>query len=118
MRTRKGLIDSLLSLAEPTEILVEELRKYGWDSEHELGVLTPEHMKSVLERYLVGSLSENEVISWANAIERRDDIGILQFHSEVLEEMIFWLANPAINYSIEPGLANRVLKNLENNFIS
>lgn len=97
---------------------MEELRKYGWDSEHEFGVLTPEHIKIVLERYLVGLLSENEVISWANAIERRDDIGILQSHSEVLEEMVFWLANPEINYSIEPSLANRILKNLENNVIS
>jgi hypothetical protein len=117
MRARKELIESLLSLAEPTGSLMQELKEYGWDSEYELGVLTPEHMKNVLKLYLVGSLSENEVIDWANAIEQRDDIGFLQSHAEVLEEMVFWLSNPSINYSITPSLANRILLHLENNTI-
>lgn len=114
---RKELIDSLLSLTEPTESLMQELKEYGWDSEHELGVLTPEHLKNVLKLYLVGTLSEHEVTNWANAIERRDDIGILESHAEVLEKMVFWLANPEINYLLTPSLANRIIQNVENNAI-
>ncbi|HEY6527053.1 MAG TPA: hypothetical protein VIZ65_00040 [Cellvibrionaceae bacterium] len=88
MRARKELIKSLLSFAEPIEAIVLELVQYGWDSEIELAELTPEHIKHVLKLYLSGIYSDVEVRNWANAIERRDDIGLLRSHAEVLDEMV------------------------------
>lgn len=95
-----------------------ELVQYGWDSEIELAELTPEHIKHVLKLYLSGIYSDVEVRNWANAIERRDDIGLLRSHAEVMDEMVFWLANPAINYAITPSLANCIIHNLDNNAIT
>ena len=118
MRAREELIKALLSFSEPVDSLMLEIKKYGWDCETELAELKPEHIENVLNLYLSESVSESEVRNWANAIERREDIGLLETHKETLDEMVFWLANPQINYGISQDLAKRIIGNLKNNIIA
>jgi|GEM_PF-4912500 len=42
---------------------------------------------------------------------------MLGTQKEVLDEMVFWLANPEINYPIDSGLVARVISNLERNLV-
>ena len=115
MRTREELLKALVSFSEPVNSLMQEIREYDWDCEEELIILKPENIQYVLNLFLCGSISEVEVRAWANAIERREDIGLLESHKETLDEMVFWLANPEINYPINHELANRIVSNLQNN---
>lgn len=117
LRTRAELVEALIEYRENVGSLLSELRTYGWDSEDELVTLRPSHIVSVLQAFQSGGLNSTQVREWANAIERREDIGMLSSHEEVLDEMVFWLANPEINYPIDSELVARVINNLERNHV-
>ncbi|MEZ8185569.1 hypothetical protein ACED29_07050 [Shewanella sp. 5S214] len=117
MKSREELVLALIEFRGSTPDLVKELRFYGWDSENELVTLTPQHIINVLNQYTSGEVSNAEVQDWANAIEQRDDIGLLETHKETLDEMVFWLANPVINYPITLELTERVIDNLHTNAV-
>ncbi|WP_444898115.1 hypothetical protein [Microbulbifer sp. SSSA005] len=115
MESRKILVTKLVEYKAPIDDILRDLKSYGWDSEIDLVTLKPSHLENVLERFISGELSDQKVREWANAIEHREDIGLLSEYKDTLDEMIFWLANPAINYPITKGLANHVIKNLQSN---
>ncbi len=117
LRSRAELVEALIEHRESVGSLLGELRTYGWDSEDELITLRPRHILSVLHAFPSGRLNASHLREWANAIEQREDIGMLFGHQEVLDEMIFWLANPEINYSIDSELVARVISNLERNHV-
>lgn len=117
MRSRTELVEALIEYREPIAPLMQELRTYGWDSDEDLATLSPEHVISVLNRFQSSSISASEVQEWANAIERREDIALNPRHNDTLDEMVFWLANPAINFPITTELASRVISNLEANHV-
>ena len=118
MDSRKKLVTHLVEFDWPVSKTMMQLREYGWDCDEELVILTPEHVEGVLNRFLSKEINDAQVREWANAIEGRDDIGLLKDHSIVLDEMIFWLANPYINYPITEDLAKRVIGNLKTNSIN
>ncbi|KZX67028.1 hypothetical protein A3712_16190 [Vibrio sp. HI00D65] len=115
MESRKVLVTKLVEYKAPINDILRDLKSYGWDSEIDLVILNPSHLENVLEKFISGELSGLQVRDWANAIEHREDIGLLNEYKDTLDEMIFWLANPAINYPITEDLAKRVIKNLESN---
>ncbi|MFC3151316.1 hypothetical protein ACFOEK_09790 [Litoribrevibacter euphylliae] len=115
MESRKILVTKLVEYKAPIGDILEDLKSYGWDSEINLVTLTPFHLINVLERFISNELSDVQVRNWANAIEHREDIGLLSEYKDTLDEMIFWLANPVINYPINKDLAIRVIKNLKSN---
>lgn len=117
MKSREQLVLALIEFREATPDLMKELRSFGWDSENELATLTPQHIINVLNQFISGEISNGQVRYWANAIEQRDDIGLLETHKKTLDEMVFWLANPAINYPIKNELAGRVIENLHTNTV-
>ena len=116
MRSRTEIVNSLIEDKEDVSSLMKELRTFGWDSD-ELVTLTPSHIIDVLNKYLVGDIDGKYVRDWSNAIEQRDDIGMLVGHKETLDEMVFWLANPELNYEIDHELAKRIINNLKSNVI-
>jgi hypothetical protein len=117
LRTRTELLEALIENREDANSLLSELWTHGWDCEDELVTLRPAHVISVLQAFKAGRLKSTQVREWANAIERREDIGMLGTQKEVLDEMVFWLANPEINYPIDSGLVARVISNLERNLV-
>ncbi len=115
LRTRAELVEALIENREQVGSLQGELRNYGWDTEDELVTLRPGHIISVLQAFQSGRLNSTQIKEWANAIERREDIGMLSSHKEVLEEMVFWLANPEINYTVDAELVTRIINSLDRN---
>ncbi|MEC4724300.1 hypothetical protein HWQ46_01895 [Shewanella sp. D64] len=115
MESRKTLVTKLVEYIAPIDDILEELKSYGWDSEIDLVTLKPSHLVNVLERFISDDLSDVHVRDWTNGIEHREDIGLLSEYKDTLDEMIFWLANSAINYPITKDLAKRVIKSIQSN---
>ena len=62
-------------------------------------------MVNLLDKYLKGELTESQVEEWANALECREDVGLLPEKQIEIQEVIFQLANPSLNKPITPDLA-------------
>ena len=86
----------------------KEILKYPWDCENELYLLTKADVLSVFSRFLSGELTSDDFESWANFLEYRDDLGFEVEHENELSEIVFLLANPVINYSIDAELIHRL----------
>ena len=103
MEHRDNLLSRLALFEEPSAPLIDELRAMGWDWLGEpLLVLTEEHFVRIMDRFLVGQLTADQVVEWAENLEQREDVGFSQDKPEALDELLFCLANPDINYAITP----------------
>lgn len=94
---RKQLLQNILELEGDIISFKQSLDKYPWDSESELTFLTRGHIKHALNKYLQGDLTNQQLEYWANVIECRDDIGFEEGYEDILEEILFQLANPSLN---------------------
>jgi hypothetical protein len=113
MKTRGEILRQLAEFREPSEPLLDELRKFGWDSETEHFVMTQRHVHSILKRYLGGELTAEQVTFWAETFESRDDVAFGESEDGNLKEIVFRLANPEINDSITPDLAAQLMNELK-----
>lgn len=68
-------------------------------------------MRSVLQRFVEGTLTGALLAEWAEALECRDDIEI----SAELQEVMWQLANPELSESLDHSLAVRVLESWPSN---
>jgi hypothetical protein len=98
---RLAALDDLLALRGDLAGVVAILATFGWDSDADLVTLTPDHVRSVLERVASGELRAADAEAWADAIEGREDIGLLDDDRELLEDAIFTLANPALTEPLD-----------------
>jgi hypothetical protein len=105
LEDRKSLLERIVRFELPIEDSIAMLRAYGWDSEEELVVLAAADALRILERYLGGELSAQQVEYWAELLEMRDDVGFEERWSSELRRLIFVLANPEINEPLMPALA-------------
>ncbi len=102
-KERISLLNCLLSYNTKITDLESSLAKFRWDSE-ELVKLENKHLKNILNRYINGTLSLNEIEDWANAIECRDDIDYSSFI-----EIIHELANPLLHSELTEFRAREIL---------
>lgn len=86
------LVKELVGFSRSVADVLQDLAVFGWDSVNELVSLEPASIEAVLNRFLCGELSVDDVEGWANAIEGRDDIGTTQIAADVISE----LANPVL----------------------
>jgi hypothetical protein len=100
MRSRTESLRALIEYDLPIEPTLRELAEHGWDSKHELVVLERTAVLRILQRYLDGELSADEVADWADLVECREDIGTPEGRGDVVSQVIFRLANPNINGEI------------------
>ena len=115
MNRRAEILERIAACEEPVGRLVDELRSFPWDWEGEpLLVLTGEHFLSVMDRFLSGLLTPKQVQEWAESFELRDDVGFTSGSEEVLEEILFCLAVPSINYGISIESIGQLKKRLVN----
>lgn len=106
------LVEALLRCELPIEPVLEGLSQFPFDPAEELAELRVDHVLAVLERYMSGALTAEQVADWADRIEMRDDIGIEAEHADILRDSIFALANPAINEAVTPESARRMQREL------
>ncbi len=112
MENRASLLRQVVRYEQPLTETLALLRAYGWDSEEELVVLARTDAIAILERYLKGELSPQNVEHWAELLELRDDVGYEPAFADELKRLIFLLANPDVNGALSPSLAVRMLRAL------
>lgn len=109
MQRRSELLEKLARCDGPSAAVLDELRSMGWDWTGEpLLVLTKEHFLGVMDRYLAGSLSAEQLEEWAESLEQREDVAFSPEAETVLDETLFCLANPSINL----GISNESIRQL------
>mgnify|MGYP000853842888 CR=1 FL=1 len=108
MRSRTSLLAELVEQPVAQAATVEELRAYPWDCDEHLYIVTKAHIRNILSSFYAGLIDATQVRDWANRIEGRDDIGYESGGEGVVNEAIFWLANPYINYPIDENIGQRI----------
>ena len=108
VRSRKDLVADLIEARFPLESIRAELKTYPWDLEEPLVQLTAAHIASVLHRFHRGEVSARDVMTWAEALELRDDIGYAE-PEQVLQRAVFVLANPEVNGELTDRSAEALL---------
>jgi hypothetical protein len=93
---RRVVLNDLLTFSRPLDSISADLHRFPWDSESELAEMTVGAAIDVLGRALRGELTPADTEEWANLIESREDIGF-PFDESLLMDLVFDLANPAMN---------------------
>lgn len=109
MRDRTSLVLELIANPKTVLAITEELAAYGWYCENHLAVVTKLDVLGMLKQFESGLLSVEEICTWANAIGGRTDIGFEFGENGVVEESLYWLANPKINWPIDLELCQRIV---------
>ena len=94
-------IDILLNLINFTKdisVIKSDLAKIGFNSESELVRITKNTIANILNSVIDKEISYDLLEEWANLIECREDIG---YEDEILQEIIFELANPCLYGEID-----------------
>ena len=108
-------IDILLNLINFTKdisAIKSDLAKIGFDSESELVTVTKNSITNILNRVIDKEISYELLEEWANLIECREDIG---YEDEILQEIIFELANPCLYGEIDERKIHIILDGIESN---
>ena len=113
MHRRSELLAKLARYNGPSAPILDELRDMGWDWAGEpLLVLTKEHFLGVMDRYLAGDLSAEQLEEWAESLEKREDVAFSPEAEGVLDETLFCLANPSINLGISKDSVRQLREQL------
>jgi hypothetical protein len=113
MKTRTEWLNALLKFNSPLGEIVPHLDNFGWDSDTPIVVLNRQHLCSILQRYLDHQLSAEDLEAWANAIEGREDIAYDEEDRELVETVIFELANPLLASPVSVPLVQGWLEQLK-----
>jgi hypothetical protein len=89
---RRTVVADLIRFRLPLAELEAQLARIPWDCDEPLVVLTTGHLRSIIDRFLAGELTAEQVEEWANLIELRDDIDFTS--APVIPDAVFRLANP------------------------
>jgi hypothetical protein len=107
---RLALVQELLELSRPLDNMKVQLAKIEWDYDGEGVELTAGHFSNLLLRYIQGEISDDQVETWANLVEGREDVQFATEDEAKLEEVLFELANPAITQTLDHLRAKTLLE--------
>lgn len=107
MINRKKILQDLVEFRKPPSEMYAVLSIFEWDSDEELIQMERRHIAVVLQKYISGEISSEEIEDWANLIEGRDDVD----YAEVAE-ILHILANPAITHQLTPSVAASLVDKL------
>lgn len=105
---RKELARKLVEYALPIDQVLTELSSYPWDCDSPVFVITPAHVVSILDRFLEGDLTAEQVERWGNLVEMRDDLDLAEGAKEAIGELIHELANPLLTEPLSKESALRM----------
>jgi hypothetical protein len=103
--TRARVLAAIIGLEGQLAMNLAELRKLGWDGDVDLAILTREHARHLLDRFLSDQLSATECQQWAEALEAREDVGFEAAYEDQLKRLVFELANPELAEPLTPRRA-------------
>ena len=112
-RDRIQALNALIAYDLPIEPVLDDLGSFGWDSVQSLVILSREDIVHILDRYLTGKLTAEQVTDWADLIECREDIGFPEGDEELLSGTIFRLANPYLRDKVTLELVKSKRRELD-----
>lgn len=71
--------------------------------------LKKKHLTLALQRYLQGVLSHSDIESWANQIEGREDVQFESGCEQLVEEVLYELANPDLTKPLNQPRARMLI---------
>ena len=98
MMAKIDILLNSINFAKDISAIKSDLAKIGFDSESELVTITKNTIANILNRVIDKEISYDLLEEWANLIECREDIG---YEDEILQEIIFELANPCLYGEID-----------------
>lgn len=102
---RASALRALIAYEKPVEPILADLRAYGWDAAKPFAALTKADIVSILDRYLAGDLTPQQVADWADLVECREDIELPEADKASISDAVFQLANPILNGELTMQLA-------------
>lgn len=108
MRDRAVLVYELICNPLPDPQLIEELESYGYACEKTLAHVTKSHVFTILNKMKSGELTALHVTSWAKRLEGREDLAFEFGEEGAVREVVFWLANPEINWPVDDWLCSKI----------
>lgn len=108
MRDRAFLVYELINNPLPDPLVIEELESYGHACEQALAHVTKSHIFSIMNMLESGTLSAADVTVWARRLEGRKDIAFEFGEEGAVREVVFWLANPEINWPVDACLCQKI----------
>lgn len=109
MIDRYVVLQALVSFARSISELRGLLGSIEWDFDGCPLVMNRGHFRKVLERYLNGDLSSQDVEDWANLVEGREDIAFEAGDAQLLHEIVYELANPELTEHLSNQRAREVV---------
>ena len=107
------VLNNLVTFSKPTKDLAEELSKIDWDYTGQPMIVLAFHIKSVLQRFLGGEYDSDELENWANLIECREDLEFESTQKNIIENIIYSLANPVLEGEITVDLCKEFIKQID-----
>lgn len=103
-------LSKLLNFSVSVGELKQSLAQLDWDSESVTDTLKLSHVASVLARCADKSLSFNDVETWANFIEGREDICFDPSRETTIAEIVYELANPLLTTELTLQRTDELIK--------
>ena len=91
------ILKRLVEEPEHATEIEAKLLEFGWDHELDLVELNFDHIRNALSKWLDGSLSNEELVAWANAVEGREDLGRPDAENDLINDVLFEISSPEIN---------------------
>ena len=106
--TRAELLQTIVEYTSGIDTAVGELARYPWDCNEPVFIVTRAHVTAILDRYLSGELTPEQLERWADLLEVRDDIEFESPAEEAVREVIWQLANPLLTEPLSGASAARM----------
>lgn len=110
---RLEVLKQVISFERPVEDLALRLSQFDWDYEGQPLIIHGSHIREVLNRFLAGEINEKDLENWANLIECRDDLDFDDRQRDVIENIIYCLANPILQGELTISFCENLLGSLE-----
>ena len=111
--TRKLILQNLIEFNSSVKILEKELSNFDWDFDGEPTIIYKHHIENSLKSYCNETLSKEDLEAWANLIECREDLDYEKPYYELIETIIYELANPDLCGDITVKKCTKFLNDLD-----
>ncbi|HEU0187565.1 MAG TPA: hypothetical protein VFR06_06705 [Gallionellaceae bacterium] len=109
MNERKSLLLQLIQHPQAAAAVAQELGDLVQECEMHLAEVSKVDILAALKLFDHGQLTEDQLVDWARCLHGRTDVGYEFGDDGVVEEAMFWLANPALNWPIDCELHRRIV---------
>lgn len=93
---RTAALSDLIQFRRPVAEAIQQLGKFPWDCPTELVELGIADIIGAIKSHLRGTLGEQDLESWAEALAGRDDVGMTAGQAGILIDALFELSSPEL----------------------